>query len=41
MQAEALTYKQSVFWFCGTALNFEDKFSEGLQNSTGPLIGVK
>lgn len=41
MQAEALIYKQGVFWFCGTAFSFEDKFSEGLQNSTGPPIGVK
>lgn len=41
MQGEALIYKQGVFWFCGSAFNFEDRFSGGLQNSTGPLIGVK
>lgn len=41
MQVEALIYRQGVFWFCGTAFNFEDRFSEGLQNSTGPLTGVK
>ena len=37
LQAETLSYKQDAFWFCGTAFSFEARFSEGLQNGTGPL----
>lgn len=41
MQTEALIYQQGVFSFWVTAFSIEDRSSEGLQNSTGPLIGVK
>lgn len=37
LQAETLSYKQDVFWFCGNVFSFKTEFFEGLQNSAGSL----